>query len=273
MLEVGAGSGDRIGAFWSDLRRSLRNPEFWAMSSWMDILVRARRSRLGAIWLLMPSAIYVFGMGSIFAGMQGKSLDAFAAHVALGVMVFRGLMSTVIGSAGIYAASASFILDGRTRLTDYVLQALGKSFFDFLMCIPVACIALVLFGHVEWLGILVAPLALLVIYFNALWISVVLSLAGARFPDLGQLLSNVSVFMFLLTPILWHPEDMPADSFRGQLMRANPFYHYVELFRAPILGDPIEPATCWFMGVSTLVGLLFAAFLYRRYARWVPLWI
>ena len=45
------------GRLWRELAASLRNPEFWLLTSWLDILVRARRSYLGPVWLLMPSLV------------------------------------------------------------------------------------------------------------------------------------------------------------------------------------------------------------------------
>ncbi|MFT4256998.1 MAG: ABC transporter permease [Pseudoxanthomonas sp.] len=270
-----AGSGDGPGVFWTDLWHSLRNPEFWALSSWLEILVRARRSRLGVLWLLVPALVYVFGFGSFFASLHGKTIPQFAAHVALGAMVFRTVMSSVIGSAGIFNANQSFILDGRVRLTDYLLETLAKASFDLCAYLPITAAALSLYGwgSLSWQGLLFAPLALVLIYLGALWISVVFSLVGARFPDFGQLLGHASIFLFLLTPIIWYAESMPAESIRGQLMRFNPFFHYVSMFRNPIMGIPVEPATWWYVGISTVAGLLLAGILYRRYARFVPLWI
>lgn len=265
-----SGSGN---ALWRELRESFRNPEFWALSSWLDILVRARKSRLGVLWLMAPAIVYVFGLGYFFAQMQGRPLSEFAVHVALGAMVFRTLMSAVIGSANVFTASQPFIMDGHMRLTDYLLQSLAKSFFDFCTYVPTTIVALAMYSRAVPEGLLMAPLTLGLIYLNGLWISVVFSLIGARFSDFGQLLSHTSIFLFLLTPIIWYADMMPADSPRGQLMRFNPFYHFVTLFRAPILGEPVEAITYYYVGVMTVVGLLAATFLYRRYARFVPLWI
>lgn len=259
--------------FWGELKDSLKNPEFWALSSWLDIIVRARKSRFGIFWLMMPALVYVFGMGSFFAGMQGKTLQHFAAHIALGVMIFRALMSVVSSSSTVFNANQSFIMDGHVRLTDYQLEALAKSFFDFCMYIPITIAALVMFRDVSWFGLLMAPVSLAVIYINGLWISTVFSLLGARFPDVGQLINNITVFLFLLTPVIWYSDTMPADSVRGVLMRLNPFYHFIQIYRAPILGEPIGYLSYLYVGIMTVVGLLLATFLYRRYARFVPLWI
>ena len=261
------------GRLWRELGQSFRNPEFWALSSWLGILVRARRSYLGPLWLLTPALVYVFGLGSFFASLHGRTMAQFAAYVALGAIVFRTLMSAVIGSASVFNSNHAFIMDGHMRLTDYLLESLARSFFDLLMFLPVTVVALALFNGIQPLGLLLALPTLVLIYVNVLWVAVVFSLIGARFPDFGQLLSNVSVFIFLLTPIIWYADMAPPESLRGQFMRLNPFYHLVALFRSPILGMPIEPLSYWYVGIMTVVGLGVATLLYRRYARFVPLWI
>ena len=264
------------GAFWRELRQSFRHPDFWALSSWLDIIVRARKSRLGILWLLAPSVVYIFGLGSFFVSMRGTtgaSTGEYFAHVALGAMMFRTLMSTILGSANVFASSASFIMDGHMRLTDYLLQALAKSFFDMCMYFPAVIAALWLAGGIEPVGLLVALPTLFVIYLNALWMAALFGLVGARLPDLGQLLGTISIFLFLLTPIIWYPEMMPEGSLRRSLMVFNPFYHFVEVFRSPLLGKAVEAASFWYVGIMTVTGLVIATWAYRRFARYVPLWI
>lgn len=259
--------------FWREVRESLRNPEFWAVSSWLDIVVRHRKSSFGFIWLLAPSIIYVFGMGYYFASAQGRTMGQFAAHVGLGAMVFRTLMSSIIESTSVFAGSRSFIMDGHMRLTDYLLESIAKSFFYFCTYVPVTAVALLIYPDLNLHAFLLAPLWLLVIYLNALWITVVFSLVGARYPDVSQFVGNTSIFIFLLTPIIWYGEQMPRDSMRGELMRLNPFYHLISIFRDPLLGGHVEPGSYTYVAVMTVVGLSVATLLYRRYARFVPLWI
>lgn len=274
-IRTGLSGGGAPGAFWHELLESFRHPDFWALSSWLDIIIRARKSRLGVLWLIMPSVVYVFGLGSFFASVMGRGLESgFYAYVAVGAMVFRSLMSAVVGSANVFVGGAAFIMDGHMRLTDYLLQSLARSFFDFCMYFPVLAVALYLsWPVIEPWGLLSAVPALLVIYVNALWISAVFALLGARLPDVGQLLANVSIFLFLLTPIIWHADMLPPGSLRAQLMQWNPFYHFVALFRAPIFGEPVPASTLYYVGIVTVLGLGVANFAYRRYARYVPLWI
>jgi ABC-type polysaccharide/polyol phosphate export permease len=265
--------GASMHSLFRDLAASLRNPEFWALSSWLDIVVRNRQSRLGIFWLMSPAIVYVWGMGGFFASMMHHPLSSFAAYVGIGYLVFRVASSAVTESTGAFAAAGAFILDGHVRLTDFVLRVIATALFHFLLSLPVVALALAIYPDPRWSGLLFSLFSLPVVILNALWIGVVFALVGARFPDLKHLVGNIFTFVFLLTPIIWHADTMPAGSLRGSLMRFNPFYHMVELVRAPILGEAIDPSTPLYLAVMTLGGWILAILAYRRYARYVPLWI
>jgi ABC-type polysaccharide/polyol phosphate export permease len=256
-----------------DVWASLRNPEFWALSSWLDIVVRSRQSRLGMFWLMTPAIVYVWGMGSFFASMMHHPLSGFAAYVGIGYLVFRVASSSVIDSTSAFGSGAAFILDGHLRLTDFVLRVIATALFHLLVSIPVVAVALAIYPDPHWAGLLWSLVSFPVVIANALWIGVVFALVGARFPDLKQLIGNIFTFAFLLTPIIWHADTMPVGSMRGSLMRFNPFFHMVEIVRAPILGERIEPSTFTYLAVMTICGWIVAILAYRRYARYVPLWI
>lgn len=256
-----------------DLPSSFRNPEFWALSSWLDIVVRYRQSRLGLLWLIAPSIVYIWGVGAFFASMQQVSFKAFVAYVALGYSIFRVISSVIVESTSTFSAAASFILDGHVRLSDFVLRVVAKALFYFAVSLPVVALALVISPDVHWGGLALALLSFPLVLANVLWIGMVFALIGARFQDLSQLIGNIFMFAFLLTPIIWHADMMPAGSLRGTIMRFNPLYHMIEVVRAPVLGEPVATYSLYYLAVMTMVGWLVAIVAYRRYARFVPIWI
>jgi ABC-2 type transport system permease protein len=260
-------------SLFKDLAASFRNPEFWAMSSWLDIVVRYRQSRLGILWLVAPSIVYIWGVGGFFASMQHIPIPMFVAYVGVGYTVFRVINSIIIEATSAFAVAAPFILDGHVRLTDFVLRVIAKALFYFLVSLPVVAAALAISPELQWGGLLLSLLAFCVVMANALWVGVVFALVGARLPDLSQFISNIFMFAFLLTPIIWHADTMPAGSIRGAIMRLNPFFHMVEIVRAPMLGQPVAVSSLYYLVVMTVVGWAVAIFAYRRYARFVPIWI
>jgi len=256
------------------LLQSLRDPSFWAYSTWLGIVTHYRRSRLGPVWMFAPSVLYIWGLGWFFAAMQGRPLTEFAAHVSIGTVLYRLMSAVLTESTHILNANQAFILDGRVRITDFALRALARALFLAIVAMPMVILALWLYPNLQpqgfvWL-LLTVPLVLL----NLFWFSILLSLFGARFPDTEQIVSNIFLFTYLLTPIIWYADTMPAGSVRGILMRLNPLFHFIEAVRAPLLGEPIVMLNSLYVLIGmTCAGGLLAAFAYRRYARFVPLWI
>jgi len=256
-----------------DLAASFRNPEFWALSSWLDIVVRYRQSRLGLLWLIAPSIVYIWGVGGFFASMQQASFSAFVGYVAIGYSIFRVTSSVIIESTSTFATAAPFILDGHVRLSDFVLRVTAKALFYFLISLPVVAVALAITPGLRVDGLATTLLTFPLVLANVLWIGVVFALIGARFQDLSQFIGNIFMFAFLLTPIVWHADMMPPGSLRGTIMRINPLYHMVEVVRAPVLGQPLADYSLYYLAAMTVVGWAIAVVAYRRYARYVPIWI
>lgn len=256
-----------------DMGASLRNPEFWALSSWLDIVVRNRQSRLGIVWLLMPPIVYIWGVGGFFAAMAHLDFGSFVGYVALGYVVFRVISTVITESSGAFASSASFIWDGHLRLTDFVLRVVAKALFYCFISLPVVAVSLALSPDWTWQGLPQSLLAFAWVISITVAVGVIFAIMGARFPDVGQLVNNIFMFAFLLTPIIWHADTMPPDSLRGQLVRMNPLYHMVEVVRAPLLGDPVSMQSIAYLCVMSVVCATAALIAYRLFARHVPVWV
>ncbi len=256
-----------------DYRDSLRFPEFWIYATWLEIVTKYRRSRLGLFWALLPPALYAFGVGGFFAYIQGQDPRDFIAHLGIGYIVFRFITVSLSEATTACTGHASFILDGRVRLTDYVLRVVSKSMFYLVVSIPVAAAAMAVSTTFQWSGLIVLLPALLLVVVNVAWMGAIVAVIGARLPDVHELIGSILMISFLFTPILWHADQAPANTLRGGIARANPLYHMVEIVRAPLLGEPIERLTYVYLTVMLVVGGLLAAWVYRRFARYVPLWV
>ncbi|MFC5571459.1 ABC transporter permease [Lysobacter yangpyeongensis] len=257
----------------SDFAESIRRPEFWAYSSWLGIVTKYRRSRLGLLWLVLPSMLYVGGIGYYFAKLQGHEVGTFMPHMGVGYALFRLLSMVINDGSSVLPGHQSFILDGHPRLTDFFLRVLANASFYFCATLPVLAVALSVATGFRWEGLLLALPALALVLCNAAWIAAAIGLLGARFPDIHELMGSVFIFGFILTPILWDPSRAPPGTPHGILMRANPLFHLVQVVRAPLLGESIEPFTFAYLAAFTSLGWLLASYAYRRYARYVPVWV
>ena len=253
------------------LAESLRKPEFWAYSTWLDIVTRYRRLYLGMAWILMPPVVYIFGLGYMYSAISGRGGN-FIAHLGIGWTLWRMTTMAINESASVYSGHKAFILDGRVCLTDYLLRTLSKALFYFVFAFLVVLVVLLTDPSIPIRNMASLLVTVPIFLLNLFWISVVTSLLGTRYPDVREFINTMLLFGFFLTPILWSAQTLPAGSMRGTIARFNPAFHFVEFVRAPVLGDSLEPLSLWVVAVMTVLGWFVAAVLYRRYARFVPLW-
>ncbi|GAB2625919.1 ABC transporter permease [Novilysobacter erysipheiresistens] len=256
-----------------DMRSSIHHREFWAYAVWLDIATRYRRTRLGVGWLLLPPLAYVLGIGYLYSHMMGGSPGTFIPHLGFGYILWRLSIQTMTESADVFAMHQAFIMDGRTRFTDFILRTFAKSFLFFMVGLLVVVTIVLMVSPTNPAWLLTLAFTLPVLFLNILWMSIIISLFGARFPDTKEMIGTILIFGFLLTPILWDASMVPPETIRGLVMRFNPFFHLIEFVRAPALGAMPEATTLYAIGAMSVFGWVMAAFLYRRYARFVPLWI
>jgi len=117
--------------------------------------------------------------------------------------------------------------------------------------------------------LLVIP-GLLLLLANALWSATLLGILSARFRDLPQIIASILQVAFFITPIIWMPE---AAHKRPLLIEANPFYHFIELLRAPMLGHAPTLAN-WSVAIAiTLLGWGGTFLFYRRFHGRIAYWV
>lgn len=260
-------------SLFKQLSQSLKKRDFWAYSSWLDIVTRYRRTRLGLLWLLAPMVMFVAVIGHMFAQLFGRPLAVFLPHLGLGYAVWRLLIMVVNDSTTVYRSNKSFILDINARLTDFTLRSLAKALFFFGFAMIVVIPILVWSPAISNLHIPTLLITIPVVVLNVFWLGYVIGILGARFPDFGHMVSTALMAGFLFTPIIWMGDRFPPGSIGGMIVRVNPAYHLLELVRAPVYGRWPEFNSLVYVAVMTIIGWALAAWLAKRYARFVPIWI
>lgn len=254
-----------------DMLESLRQPEFWAYSSWLDIVTRYRKLFLGMLWVIIPPIVYIFGLGYMYKAISGRS-ENFISHLGMGWALWRLTTMVINESTSVYSTYKAFIMDGRTCLTDFLLRTMSKAVFYFFFALLVVVVVLLRDPTVHAANLLTMLVTVPIYLLNLTWLLVAFSLLGARYPDVREFVSTFLMFGFFFTPILWSAQTLPAGSPRGMIARFNPAFHFIELVRAPVLGQSIERSSLVVVAVMSVGGWILAAWLYRRYARFVPLW-
>lgn len=239
----------------------------------ITFLIRYRRTVLGPLWLLVAPSLFIILLGLLFAEIGSRPLDVFVPHLAIGVIVWTLISSFFVQSATIYQRNRARILQGSMALNEIVSVDVFSHLITFVHQILIILAIFIYFRIPLSLYAITSVVGLVLLIANGISTVHVFGILGVRYRDLSEVVQAIMRIAFLATPIIWMPGDTGRGVVMGALLIFNPFYHFLEIVRAPLLNNPIEPLS-WIVVIAiTLFGFLLAWAMDRRYARFVPLWV
>jgi ABC-2 type transport system permease protein len=268
------GFGVKLSQLPRDFYRSAKHNGFWIYSAWIEILLSYRSTILGPLWLLIGTATFVFAIGTLYGHVVFASgSNVYLAHLAVGIALWYFITQSVVGSCHLFSSYRSDILDGANNYTDLILKLITKNLIELLhnsVVVVIACIVTQVTLSRAALAIgITFPLVLL----NIAWMSVIIAILGARYPDLQEFAQASLRLLFFATPILWVPHEDVRGPIIDALLYLNPFYYFVEVIRVPLLYGQLPYLETTVLIAALPVGWLAASLLYARTRPWLALWL
>ena len=254
----------------ADLLEGLRKYDIWITFAAHEIRQRFRRSLLGPFWLTLSMGIMVGALGLVFSTLFGQDISQTLPYIAVG-LIFWGLLTSAIneGTAA-FIGNENFIRNVPLPISIHFYRMMARNLIVWAFNMAIYLVVLVWFRVVPgWQIVLFIPgFALFIV--NISWMGLAAGILSTRYRDIPQVIANVVQVVFFVTPVFWSAATLPK---RPSFVEWNPFFHMLELVRAPLLGHDIA-GTSWLLMVAfAIVGLAGTAYLYRRaYAR-IAYWV
>lgn len=236
-----------------------------------DVASRYRRSILGQFWLTLSNALLIVAIGFVWANIWKQPLAEFLPYLAAG-HVFWLLMTTSLTDASTtYATSASYMKELNLPRSTYLLANIVKHLVILghnIVIVPAVFIAFGIWPSAT--TFLVIP-ALLLTVATLLAASFWLGVAGLRFRDVPGIVGSLMMVLFFLTPVIWRQELI--DPHLREWLVINPFHVFLELLRAPLLGQTPKPEY-WLIGLAIFVFNAAVGFVvFAKWRRWITFWL
>ena len=223
----------------------------WFLMANQDIYMRYRRSLLGPFWISLSMAVLVMGLALLYGRIFGQEFHEYLFWIACSFLTWF-LISNLIADGMATAIEAEHQLRSiRIPLPVLAARMVHRNLIIFLHNLVVIVALVALFGMKPSFGMLTSLIGLVVIMAVGFFAALVLGPLCLRFRDITQVVSNALQICFFITPILWQPSQGRVPSV---VVQANPFYHLIELVRAPLLGS--QPTQLDWAFSGTLLGVL-----------------
>jgi len=242
----------------------------WGKLGWNDILQRYRRSLLGPLWLTLSMAIMVVSLGVVYAQIFRIEINDFMPFLCVGLLIWN-FINSILGEAGtLFTASETYIKQIRLPYSVYVFRFLWSKIIIFAHNFVIYFGILIYFRLWPGMSLVAVLPAFALLVLNGVFVSIYLGMVSARFRDIPQIVTSITQIVLFITPIMWKPQLLTGFSF---LLTLNPFYHLIEVLRAPLLGELPSLQNVAAAGLITLVNAALAAVMFVRFRARISYWI
>ncbi|MEM8987277.1 MAG: ABC transporter permease [Pseudomonadota bacterium] len=256
--------------FYSFPDPALQYWRFWILLAWNDLRRRYRRSLLGPLWALVGNAAFILAISYVYGEIFSVDIYAYTPYLACGFITWQLIQGLIAEGASTFLSSESMIKSYTLPLTVYAWRTVVRNLFVFAINAVLLIIVIgALVGELA-MAAWVLPASLIIIFVNGYFASLLLGALSTRNRDLPELINSVLRLAFFVTPILWTPDQVGA---RGTLADINPLTHFIEIVRAPLLGEWPRALSWMIVGGVTLANAAAGLAAYVAWRRKIVFWL
>lgn len=226
-----------------------------------DLKVKYRRSVLGYLWSLLNPLMMMTVMTIIFSYMFRFEIDNYPLYLICGQTLWTFFNEST--NMAMYSVLQNGSLIKKVYIPKFIFPISRiLSCFVTMSFSLVAILIVMLFTRtpLHW-TILLFPVPLFFLLLFCIGMGMVLSSLSVYFRDITHLYSVITLAWMYATPIFYPLEAIPPQVV--SLIKLNPMYHYINLFRNLVVYGNIPGINTWIATVGSalvMVGIGLAVF-------------
>jgi ABC-type polysaccharide/polyol phosphate export permease len=214
--------------------------------------------------------VLIGALGLLYANLFKMDLRVYLPFLTVGFVLWQLISGIVLDGCNIFISAEGIIKQIKLPLSIHIYRLLWRNLLTFFHNSLVIIVIMFLFNiGITWSTLFVFA-GILLILLNGLWFAFLIGMLCARYRDLNPTIVSLVQLSFFITPIIWNPTLLPDRQF---VLLYNPFYHFVESVRGPILGTPVASETWLILIIITLIGWVIILPLVGRMKRQLVYWL
>lgn len=244
-------SSQRGAPLWDAVRDLWRYRDLLRQLIARNIKTRYKRSVLGILWTLLNPLLMMIVLTLVFSHVFRFHAVNYPVYALCGLVLWNFFAQTTTGAMSELLWGGSLMNRIYLPRAIFAATALGTGLVNLVLSLIPLLLLMIVTGAPIRAAILFLPVPILLTTLFALGLALFLSTLSVYFSDVVEMYQIVLTAWMYLTPIIYPKEALPTKY--HWLLNFNPFYHLLEVFRAPLhVGVLAGPKT---LGMAALVAV------------------
>ena len=229
-----------------------------------DLRTRYRKSFLGLIWVLLFPLSLTIMLTFIMSKVFHQVVATYSSYVFIGLVMWDFLVQSSNYGGGSYINSEAYIKQYPRPLLIYPIRAVLVCFINSSIALVGAAIWSAIVGsHFPNFSWLTLPISIMLGFLWALTFAITMGYLTTIFRDIGQISLLVFQLIWYLSPVFLPIEIFKNKNLPSQILEWNPMFHYLELFRKPLMANESPSTTNFLFVIGTIIFLTIPAILFQ----------
>jgi len=261
-----------------DIAGGWQQRSLWGHLGLQDIKQGYRRSVIGPLWITLSMAVTAIALGILYSMLFQMPLEQHLPYLTVGFIVWNFIAGCINDGATVFIANEGLIKHLPAPLSVHVYRLVWRQLLFFAHNLVVWVALVLIFPKPLSLSDLIAIPAIILLAVNGAWVAFLVGIFATRFRDIPPIIGSLVQLMFFMTPIVWNYDEVrnsgnSALAERAVLAEWNPFLHFVEIVRRPLLGETLIWRHWLVVLGITVVGWALALVAMRNYRARVSYWV
>ncbi len=254
-----------------DILQGFNSWRIWSLMALMEFKKRYRRSTFGQFWFTLTTAITILGMGLVFSVLFKMDPKTYLLYLSTSIICWTLISSTIVELSTSFISNEGYLKNYPGPKSIVIYKIICRNIIAFLHNIIILPFVFFVchksFAIINFLAIV----GLFFLFVNLVFIGLIIGPLCTRYRDGQQIIQSFINVIVYVTPIFYTKDQI--ESKLPFLVTYNPFYYFIEIIRAPLLGT--VPSLSNYIGIFIItIGLgSFAIYQFSRNRQKIIFWI
>jgi len=201
-----------------------------------DIRQKYRKSFIGVLWIFLLPLTLTLMMTLVMSSVFNQEPGTYSTYVLAGLIAWDFIVQCALAGGQIFVQSEGYIKQYKRPLFVYLLRVVLVNSVSLVSgTIGLVLWAILFNSYIPGIEIFALLGAWLIGVLTALPLAGLLGFITTKFRDFGQLTLLTFQMLWYVSPVFISKSAFESNGSLQVFMHANPVYHYLELYRSPIM--------------------------------------